>query len=528
MKSRAQWRRRFVPPAIWLFILASHATATSKPAPVPAPYIFQSLSPDRAVPGSAAISLTVYGTGFVSGTSTISFVVPGSTTCTGAVQNVKVISAREITATVPSECFQSAATAWVNVKNGATYSNTVFFPISNPTTISFAPARQGPIAIADEPVAIVVADFNKDGKLDLAIASAAAEHQLNGGTVSILLGNGDGTFQAPVSYMTAVPYALAVGDFNGDGNLDIAGADEASLPGVDTSVFLLLGKGDGTFTPEGGIPSKGHDPFWIGAADFNCDGKLDLVTVNYDGGGQGVTMLPGNGDGTFQSPVALNECGTPGPTVNVCENPIFAAPGDFDNDGVLDLAVLEWSDGAPAVALLRGTCPAGLAPNAVFGAGFPPDVMQFGLGNFSGHSNGTLDLAYVANTSPAGVAGTLIGQGTLDGKYFAPFSSPAEKCPACSTAAFPNALAVGDFNADNILDVAVAAGNFPVGNQPGTAAVTAMQGLGNGTFSSASTNSNYFGNMSDGIAVGDFNNDGKLDVAVINYQTNTVTVLLHQ
>ena len=494
----------------------------------PVPHVFQSLSPDRGTPGSSAISLTIYGTGFLSGTSTVSFVVPGSTSCTGQVNNVRVLSAREITATVPSICLQKAATAWVSVKNGSVYSNVVFFPISSQTNLNFAATRQGPISVAQEPVAIALADFNKDGKLDLAVASATVLHQLDGGTVSILLGNGDGTFQPPTAYVTAVPYGLAIGDFNGDGNLDIAGADEASLPGLQTSIFVMLGKGDGSFEVQSPIASSGHNPFSIVTADFNCDGNLDLVTANNDASGMGVTFLAGNGDGTFQSAVTYNECDPQGRGVALCQNPIQAEAGDFDNDGILDLAVLEWSQGMPAVALLRGSCPAGLSPNSVFDTGFPPDVMQLGLANFSGHTNGTLDLAYMGNGSPAGGSGLLIGQGTLRGRTFTGFKAPGFKCNNCSTAAFPNAFAIGDFNADNVLDVAVATGNFPLGSQAGTAAVTALQGAGNGTFNAQTTTTNYSGNMSNGVVAGDFNNDGKLDLAVINYASGTVTVLLHQ
>jgi hypothetical protein len=240
-----------------------------------------------------------------------------------------------------------------------------------------------------------------------------------------------------------------------------------------------------------------------------------------------VTLLLGKGDGTFQAPVTFNECG-PASDASLCQNPTFAAAGDFENDGLLDLAVLEWSQGTPQVALLRGSCSVGLAPNMVFNTNLPPDLMQFAFGNFSGHADGTLDFAFVGNGTPSGNAGTLIGQGTLTGGRFTGFKLPTATCTKCSTAAFPNALAIGDFNADNFLDVAVATGNFPAGAQSGTGVVTALQGAGNGTFNLQSTSSNYSGSMSDGIAVGDFNSDGKLDLAVTNYESNTVTILLHQ
>jgi hypothetical protein len=491
------------------------------------PYVFQSLSPDRAAPGSSALTLTIYGTGFLAGTSSTSVMVPGSSGCKGVVAT-KVISSRQISATIPAVCLAKAATAWVSVKNGPSFSNVVFFPISNPTSIAFAPATQGPVTVPKEPVAVVTADFNNDGILDLAIASLTASNvPPTGGTVSVLLGNGDGTFQSPTSYTTGVPYGLAVGDFNGDGILDIATADESDAVGTSTTISLLLGKGDGTFNPATTIPSLGQHPFSIVAGDFNCDGKLDLVTANNLSNGQGVTLLLGKGDGTFQNPITFNEC-APAADQSLCQNPTFAAAGDFDNDGLLDLAVLEWSQGTPQVALLRGSCSKGLTPNTVFSANLPPDLMQLAFGNFSGHADGTLDLAFIGNGTPAGNAGTLIGQGTLTGGRFTGFKPPTAGCASCTTAAFPNGLAVGDFNADGFLDVTVATGNFPVGSQSGTGVVTTLAGAGNGTFNLQSTTSNYSGSMSDGVVAGDFNNDGKLDLAVTNYSSNTVTILLHQ
>ena len=531
MKTRGQSLLRLVVLPLFLGIgLLAVSAVPAYAASTPVPYLFQSLSPDHGVPGSTSpLALTLYGTGFVAGTSTISFVVPGSTTCTGALKNVNVVSSREMTATVPVVCLATAATAWVSVKNGNLFSNVVFFPISNPTAIAFSPSKQGPIPVPDEPLAVVTADFNKDGKLDLAVASAMPAIGTSGGSVTVLLGNGDGTFQTPVSYPTGIPYQLAVGDFNGDGNLDIAGANEATVPGSDSTIFLLLGQGNGQFTQAAPIAAGGTDPFSIVAGDFNCDGKLDLATANnLQTAGEGVTLLPGNGDGTFQPPISLNEC-TRAARGAICLNPVSAVAGDFDNDGILDLAVLEWSQGSPQVAMLRGSCSSGLTPNTVFASGLPTDMMQFALGNFSGHSDGTLDMAFIGNGTPSGSAGILIGQGTLTRKgAFSGFKPPTAQCPSCTTSAFPNGLAVGDFNADNFLDVAVATGNFPAGSQPGTGVITTLAGAGNGTFNLQSTTGRYSGSMSDGIAVGDFNNDGKLDLAVTNYSSNTVTILLHQ
>lgn len=128
-----------------------------------------------------------------------------------------------------------------------------------------------------------VGDFNNDGKLDLTIDGA-----------KILLGVGDGTFtQAPLAAAGDGPVAVAVGDFNGDGNLDLAVCDNSG-----NNVTILLGNGNGTFTPATGSPIPvGNQPYAIVAGDFNNDGNLDLAVANYGDGT--VSLLLGNGNGTF-------------------------------------------------------------------------------------------------------------------------------------------------------------------------------------------------------------------------------------
>src|SRR5579871_6986492 len=163
-------------------------------------------------------------------------------------------------------------------------------------------------------------DFNGDGKTDLALASSASSN------VFILLGNGDGTFQAPTTF--AVPnllQSLAVADFNGDGKADIVTADPGS------GVNILLGKGDGTF--QAAVPytvnpgaGSGSQAAFVLVGDFNGDGKPDVVTINANS--STLSTLLGVGDGTLQSPT------------------IFAIPaqalrlvaGDFNGDTKTDLA----------------------------------------------------------------------------------------------------------------------------------------------------------------------------------------------
>ena len=173
---------------------------------------------------------------------------------------------------------------------------------------------------------VAVADVNGDGKPDLVVANSCASSDCANGSVGVLLGNGDGTFQAAVSYSSGGLYtdAVVLGDVNRDGKLDMVLASEyASSSVTNGSVEVLLGNGDGTFqavlntstpTPLEGIRS-------LAMADFDGDGKLDLAV------GAGNVLLLGNGDGTFQTPIVL---GAGGPGIAV---------GDFNRDGKPDLAV---------------------------------------------------------------------------------------------------------------------------------------------------------------------------------------------
>jgi len=192
------------------------------------------------------------------------------------------------------------------------------------------------------PYSIAVGDVNGDGKPDLVVANAC-DSSCTFGTVAVLLGNGDGTFQTAVNYSTGDfdAYSVALGDFNGDGLLDIAVANNNCPSGfncttAEGSVGILLGNGDGTFQTAQVLDSAGRDPDAIAVADLNGDGKLDLVVVNQCDGGNcnssahSIAVMLGNGDGTFQAATTFDSGGYIPSSVNV---------KDMDGDGNLDLVI---------------------------------------------------------------------------------------------------------------------------------------------------------------------------------------------
>jgi hypothetical protein len=216
---------------------------------------------------------------------------------------------------------------------------------------------------------IAVGDFNKDGKLDLAIAN------WNGLSVDVLLGNGDGTFQAPISNSTGVnSNGLAVGDFNNDGNLDLA----VTGPNNNGTLQILIGNGTGMFTMGATYkfnawvlcyPSGGTNPYWIGAGDLNQDGKTDLaIAVQYTSCGTeysgeqswgAALVYTGNGDGTFNLDI--------GPWMGGVNNSGIVL-GDFNNDGMLDLAVAgnaSWTGQEWVTIMQNSTQPVSVSPLSI-------------------------------------------------------------------------------------------------------------------------------------------------------------------
>jgi hypothetical protein len=326
-----------------------------------------------------------------------------------------------------------------------------------------------------------VADLNADGVPDLAVAADAG--------VNVLLGNGDGSFQnAPTYAVGSQPTSVAVGDFNGDGIPDLAVANEGP---ASTTVSVLLGNGDGTFQTAVSY-ATGTEPVSVVVGDFNGDGIPDLAVANYSS--NDFSVLLGNGDGTFQA--ARNFNGGP--------HPVSVAVGDFNGDGIQDLAIADAgnaSGGGVGVSVFLGNGDGSFQFAGAFDAGSSPSSLA--VGDFNG--DGLLDLAVANDSYFNGTVSVLLGNG--DGSFAAARTFAA--------GSMPRSVAVGDFNGDGLLDLAVA--NYFGGT------VSVLLGNGDGSFEPAHTYAAGFG--ADSVAVGDVNGDGIQDLAVAA-GGNTVSVLL--
>jgi len=284
------------------------------------------------------------------------------------------------------------------------------------------------------------------------------------------------------------PISVAVGDFNGDGKPDIVTGNQNAK-----KVSVLLGNGDGTFQKQMSYVT-GNTPTFVAVGDFNGDGKLDLAVVNYSD--NTVSVLLGNGDGTFQNQV-IYATGT---------NPHSIALGDFNGDGKLDLAVVNYGDNT--VSVLLGNGDGTFQNQKSYAVGGSPTSVAIGDFNGDGKSDLAVTNTNDGNGGPDSTISVLLGNG--DGT-FQNQSTSQSVYDALS-------IAVGDFNGDGKLDLAVPSA------PPGAGSVVAvLPGNGDGTFQTPKFYST--GNGSYSIAVGDFNGDGKLDLAAANFGSNASVLL---
>jgi len=307
-----------------------------------------------------------------------------------------------------------------------------------------------------------LADMNKDGKLDLVLASALL------GELQITAGRGDGSFVSPWPLEQAT--ATAFGDFNADGKLDLA-----YVGSTQNKLSLALGGGDGTFAPPRTFAID-RGPSALTTGDFNTDGKLDVMVSCYDTGV--VSLLLGNGDGTFAAQR----------TFSVGKGPNAVAAADLDGDGKLDVVTANTDSDNVSVLLGNGT--GNFATSREYAAGKAPSGIALGDLN----ADGKLDVV-TSNADSGNVA-------YLQGGTLSPGTLLAAKLFTSGTT--PSAVAVSDVNADGKLDIVT------VNSDTNNLAVHA--GRGDGTFATARFSATCEFPIS--LALAELTGDGKVDAVV--------------
>ena len=414
------------------------------------------------------------------------------------------------------------------------------------TTIRFQAGQS--YSAGTTPHGVVIADFNKDGKQDVVVVSSSGTSQ----NVYVLLGNGDGTLQpATVMSVNGSLYAIAVGDFNKDGNLDLAVVDNAN-----SAVLILLGNGDGTFVQPttANTCSTGAQPVALAVADLNGDGNLDIVTANYGSsttnGANSVTVCLGDGAGGFSSTSTLTA------STLSASNPNGVAIADVNGDGKPDIVVSLLQNGFSILAgngngtfqppNTQGIPAPATNPYAVAVADLNGDGkadLVFPNGNgisvFLGNGNGTFQAQTVyPGIGDAVVVADMNGDGrpdivTTDWHFGivnvltnlsgVSFSPPLTYVSGTQ----PDALAVGDLNGDGHPDVVAA--NAGVGGGVEAGNITVLLGNGDSTLRGGlGFRSDRAGRLSSAgpVVAGDFNGDGLPDAAVLNTGSSSVTVFI--
>ncbi len=350
--------------------------------------------------------------------------------------------------------------------------------LNSQSQVSFTTAGSYNVGII--PQSMTKGDFNGDGNTDLATANKGADN------ISVLLGNGIGGFSSIINYsVVSNPQSITTGDFNSDGDADLAVANFGT-----NDISILLGSGTGNFAAAVNYPSV-TNPFSIITSDFNSDGNADLATTNYIT--NNISILFGNGAGSFGAPT----------NYAVGTNPIDLVSTDFNSDGKLDIAVT--NNNSNSVSVLLGSSTGTFAAAVNYTVGSNPFCLT--ISDFN--ADGKADLA-VANNNSNNIS-ILLGNG------LGAFAPSVNYIVGTS----PRSITKADFNNDGSIDLAIC--------NTGSSNISVLLGNGSGAFASAINftiaTAPYF------LTVADYNGDGKVDIASTIFKNvgpvTNVTILLN-
>jgi cysteine-rich repeat protein len=343
--------------------------------------------------------------------------------------------------------------------------------------------NQQSFSVGANPVSVAVGDFNNDGAQDLVAANNDFDNVIAQDTVSVLLGDGFGSFGAQSIFLAGTsPRSVAVGDFDSDGNQDLAVVNQAS-----DNISILLGDGTGTFGAQS-LFSVGPRPVFVVVDDFDSDSRPDLVVANEDSDSVGVLL--GDGFGSFSAQA----------TFSVGNGPLCVASGDFNNDGNQDLAAVNGDvDGVvtqDTVSVLLGDGLGSFGAQAIFTVGSIP--LSLIVDDFNDDATQDLATANFNSDNPLSMS-VLLGDG----------AGAFQSQRALAAGPNPASLAAGDLNNDGQEDIAT--------NQVGV-----FLGDGAGFFGSQSIVSQ----VGSFVTIGDFNNDGVLDLVTTDPNSDSLRVIL--
>ncbi len=344
-----------------------------------------------------------------------------------------------------------------------------------------APALNPNPAVGIQPFSVAVGDVDGDGDLDLLAANSTDN------TVSVRINDGTGSFSGGSNpTVGSTPYSVALGDVDGDGDLDLLTANYDA-----NTVSVRRNDGNGTFSG-GGTVSVGTNPFSMAVGDIDGDADLDLLAVNQ--GANTVSVRFNNGSGSFSG----------GSTVGVGSTPYRVVVGDVDADGDLDLLTANFDANTVSVRLNDGS--------GTFSGGTNPAVGSSPLSLAIGDVDGDGDLDLLTANAGDGTVSVRRNDGT---GTFSGGSNPA-------VGAFPYDVAVGDVDGDGDLDLLAA-------NSAGLATVSVRLNNGTGSFTAPATNPDPpVGLGVRNVVLGDLDGDGDLDLLTANYDGGTVSVRLNQ